>query len=115
MNRSDRHFKNLSRLVARFRGFCTSQRDFRIGNQSAEHTDTQMVKLLSVIFFNCVGDREPAIVVSSFNLASFGFFEKSGVREYCVFASRECAKRVEAGNMQQVEYKGFKVCACFSS
>jgi hypothetical protein len=68
-----------------------------------------MVKLLSVIFFNCVGDRDPVIVLSSFNLSSYGFFEKSGVKEFCTFASRECVKRIQPGNIQSVEHKGYKV------
>jgi len=66
-----------------------------------------MVKLLAVIFFNCVGDRDPAIITSSFNLSSFGFFQSGSVKEFCTFASRECCKRSDSNTTNLIEHKGY--------
>jgi synaptobrevin family protein YKT6 len=50
------------------------------------------MKLISVILFRNT-NTQPVIIAASYFLSSFGFFEKSTVKEMCTFMSREIVRK----------------------
>jgi len=57
-----------------------------------------MVQLISIIFFAYHEGKQPTILASAYELSSFGFFQRSSVREVATFASREIIGKLAPGN-----------------
>jgi len=53
-------------------------------------------KLLSIIIFKAEAERA-TVLCAAIDVSSFGYFERSGVSEFLVFASRTLAQRVPLG------------------
>lgn len=67
-----------------------------------------MVQLLSLIVLKHTGqNKAPFIVASTFNLDSFGFFQRGSVQEVCVFVSREVVQRSALGQMLSVKHLNY--------
>jgi hypothetical protein len=67
-----------------------------------------MVQLLSLIVLKHNGQNKvPFLLASSFAVESFGFFQRSGVREACVFVTREVIQRSTAGQMLSVKHLNY--------
>src|SRR6266567_1885333 len=59
-----------------------------------------MVRLYSVSII-----KNSKIVDSAFELSDFGFFKRSTIKELCLFASIESAKRTLPGQTTSLEYQ----------
>ena len=65
-----------------------------------------MVKLLCVIIFN----KQYNITNAAYELSSYGFFQRSNIKEICTFACKEFAKRC-IDNYQVLQYMNFNIYA----
>lgn len=54
---------------------------------------------------------EPVVLDAAFNLADYGYFQRSSVKEFLTFALRTLAKRLPPG-VHGIDYEG-KLCYCF--
>eukprot|EP01102_Stenamoeba_stenopodia_P001119 TRINITY_DN1097_c0_g1_i1.p1 TRINITY_DN1097_c0_g1~~TRINITY_DN1097_c0_g1_i1.p1 ORF type:complete len:202 (+),score=50.28 TRINITY_DN1097_c0_g1_i1:185-790(+) len=68
-----------------------------------------MVQLISIIFFLYHEGKQPTILASAYELSSFGFFQRSSVREVATFASREIIGKLAPGERCSVDSHGYKL------
>lgn len=75
-------------------------------NQSNTKQKVSRMKITAILLLKVVDDEEPILVGSASDLSSFGYFQRSSVRELITFASRTIAKRTPPGRRQSVEQDG---------
>jgi synaptobrevin homolog YKT6 len=63
------------------------------------------MRLYSLVVFNTKIEGSPVVLASAFDVSDFGWFQQSGVREFLMFASRECIHRTQPGMRQSVLYQ----------
>ena len=52
-------------------------------------------------------DNEPVVLSQAFEVSEFGFFQRSGVREFLTFCTKTFTKRTKSGSRQVVEHEGY--------
>ncbi|KAL0382951.1 UNVERIFIED_CONTAM: VAMP-like protein YKT61 [Sesamum calycinum] len=57
----------------------------------------------------CPEGSDPFILANASDLSSFGFFQRSSVREFLVFVGRTVSKRTPPGQRQSVQHEEYKV------
>jgi len=65
------------------------------------------MKLLSISLFRWNLEKPPMLLCSSFELNSFGYFQRSSVKELANFVGREVIERSKLGERQTVEHKEY--------
>jgi len=67
------------------------------------------MKVFSIILlrWNEDGKKPPIVLASSYELNSFGYFQRGSVREVALFASREVAQRSHKGETQSITHQGY--------
>lgn len=67
-----------------------------------------MVKLTAIMILKYMGpDKDPLLLGSATDLSSFGFFQRSTVREMLVFVSRTVARKTVVGTRQSVQHQEY--------
>lgn len=67
-----------------------------------------MPKLTSVALLKYNGhDAEPFMLGKADDLSSFGFFQRSTVKEMLAFVARTCARRTQVGQRQTVQHEEY--------
>ncbi|KAL6778569.1 YKT6 [Auxenochlorella protothecoides x Auxenochlorella symbiontica] len=67
-----------------------------------------MVKLTATMLLKFMGaDRDPVLLGSATDLSSFGFFQRSTVREMLIFVSRTVARKTAIGARQSVQHEEY--------
>ncbi|CAF1009349.1 unnamed protein product [Didymodactylos carnosus] len=61
------------------------------------------MKLLAMFILHKEGDRKTKILQDEFNLDSFGYFQRNGVKQLLIFSARTVTERTAAGTRQSVE------------
>jgi len=61
------------------------------------------MKLLAMFVLYKDGDKRTKILQDEFSLESFGYFQRSGVRQLLVFSARTVTERIASGTRQSVE------------
>jgi synaptobrevin family protein YKT6 len=69
------------------------------------------MKVYSIAVFRKTASESPILLAVSADLSSFGFFQRSGVREVLMFVMRQVASRTANGSRQSVVHQGH-VCHC---
>jgi synaptobrevin family protein YKT6 len=64
------------------------------------------MKVYSITIFKWKEKSPPVLLSSCYDLSSFGFFQRSTVREVLLFASREVVERTQPGVRQTVSHNG---------
>ena len=68
--------------------------------------------MTSLSLFKWNGEaNDPHCLANATNLDSFGYFQRSTVREMLVFVSRTIVKRTQPGQRQSVEHQGARCAA----
>ncbi len=71
------------------------------------------MKILSIAILRYNGDtEEPIMLHSAQDLSSFGYFQRSTVKEFLIFATRTVLKRTPQGKRQSVLYEE-NLCHCY--
>jgi len=65
------------------------------------------MKIISCIIMRQINGRAPVLLVTAYEVSSFGFFQRSGVKEVALFVSREIIQRSKRGEMQSVKHKEY--------
>ncbi|KAL0285412.1 UNVERIFIED_CONTAM: VAMP-like protein YKT61 [Sesamum angustifolium] len=69
-----------------------------------------MVKITALMLLKCSPEgSDPFILATASDLSSFGFFQRSSVREFLVFVGRTVSKRTPPGQRQSVQHEEYKV------
>lgn len=67
-----------------------------------------MVKLTAIMILKYLGpDKDPLLLGSATDLSSFGFFQRSTVREMLIFVSRTVARKTVVGTRQSVQHQEY--------
>ncbi|XP_021757356.1 VAMP-like protein YKT61 [Chenopodium quinoa] len=68
------------------------------------------MKITAIVVLKCGSSEEnPIILANASDVSTFGFFQRSSVREFIVFVSRTVAKRTLPGQRQSVQHEEYKV------
>lgn len=71
-----------------------------------------MVKVVALVVMRFIErGKLPVLLGSSFELSSFGFFQKGSVREVATFVAREVVQRSDRGELESVKHREY-VCHC---
>ncbi|PIM98376.1 SNARE protein YKT6, synaptobrevin/VAMP syperfamily [Handroanthus impetiginosus] len=69
-----------------------------------------MVKITALMVLKCTPEgSDPVILANASDLSSFGFFQRSSVKEFTVFVGRTVAKRTPPAQRQSVQHEEYKV------
>ncbi|XP_042509343.1 VAMP-like protein YKT61 [Macadamia integrifolia] len=66
------------------------------------------ITALLVLKYNSDGS-DPIILANASDVSSFGYFQRTGIREFIVFVGRTVAKRTPPGQRQSVQHEEYKV------
>ncbi|KAI3980903.1 hypothetical protein MKX01_025468 [Papaver californicum] len=77
------------------------------------------MKITALLVLNCNGvnpsssssstEPNPIILANACDVSQFGYFQRTGVREFIVFVGRTVAKRTPPGQRQSVQHEEYKV------
>ncbi|KAI3993329.1 hypothetical protein MKX01_010072 [Papaver californicum] len=77
------------------------------------------MKITALLVLNCNGvnpsssssstEPNPIILANACDVSQFGYFQRTGVREFIVFVGRTVAKRTTPGQRQSVQHEEYKV------
>ncbi|XP_026435349.1 VAMP-like protein YKT61 [Papaver somniferum] len=80
------------------------------------------MKITALLVLNCNGvnpssasssssstEPNPIILANACDVSQFGYFQRTGVREFIVFVGRTLAKRTPPGQRQSVQHEEYKV------
>jgi len=70
-----------------------------------------VMHVISVAIFRWMGEKPPILLTTAFELSSFGYFQRSSVKEVALFVSREVVSRSSVGQKQSVQHKEY-LCHC---
>lgn len=69
-----------------------------------------MVKLTAILLLKFMGpDKDPYLLGNAADLSTFGFFQRSSVREMLVFVSRTVVRKTAIGTRQTVQHEDYQV------
>ncbi|KAJ4959411.1 hypothetical protein NE237_026522 [Protea cynaroides] len=68
------------------------------------------MKITALLVLKCNPDgSDPIILANASDVSSFGYFQRTGIREFIVFVGRTVAKRTSPGQRQSVQHEEYKV------
>ncbi|KAL2904902.1 VAMP-like protein YKT61 [Bienertia sinuspersici] len=68
------------------------------------------MKITAIVILKCGSTEDnPIILANASDVSTFGFFQRSSVREFIVFVSRTVAKRTLPGQRQSVQHEEYNV------
>lgn len=71
------------------------------------------MKIVGIVISRCyVGEKEVTFMCTAHDLSSFGMFERSAVKESCLFLTRTITPRMAIGRSEIIEHEGYLAYSC---
>ncbi|KAL4204325.1 hypothetical protein AMTRI_Chr01g131570 [Amborella trichopoda] len=69
------------------------------------------MKITALLLMKCSNDEgsEPLVLASASDVSQFGYFQRTGAKEFILFVGRTVAKRTPPGQRQSVQHEEYKV------
>ncbi|ERN05063.1 hypothetical protein AMTR_s00053p00105350 [Amborella trichopoda] len=67
------------------------------------------MKITALLLMKCSNDEgsEPLVLASASDVSQFGYFQRTGAKEFILFVGRTVAKRTPPGQRQSVQHEEF--------